>query len=276
MQLKKSSMQDNKSINMDKRAAMLVKQADNTLSILEFFAEHRAPATVAELAQHFGWARSSTFNLIGTLAERGYLYEPRLRGSYYPTPRWLAMARRIAEAEPVPEVLIRVIEQLVRDTGETAWIAGASGLHVVVLEVRESPQLLRYAAQAGTRLPIHVTGSGQALMALMAPAPRDALLARIRYEAFNRNTPTSADAVRDQIAAALARGWFMSASAYSSDLAGVALPVVIGAQHFAVTVAGPEARVLPRLEALAAMIRAAVITACGADSLPLTDLQKES
>ncbi|MDQ2095153.1 IclR family transcriptional regulator [Rhodalgimonas zhirmunskyi] len=249
---------------------MLVKQADNTLAILEYFAEHRAPATVAELAQHFGWARSSAFNLVGTLAERGYLYEPRLRGSYYPTPRWLAMARRIAEADPVPEALVRVIEYLVRETGETAWVAGASGLHVVVLEARESPQLLRYAAQPGTRLPIHVTGSGQALMALMPTPQRDALLARISYDAFNRNSPTSADAVRAQIEESRARGWFMSASAYSSDLAGVALPVSIGSQNFAVTVAGPEARVLPRLAQLADDIRGVITAECGAQSLPLT------
>lgn len=269
MQLKKSRIMDIQSKNLDKWPDMNVKQADNTLSILEFFAEHRAPATVAELAQHFGWARSSTFNLVGTLAERGYLYEPRMRGSYYPTPRWLAMARRISEAEPVPQALIRVIDELVDKTGETVWIAGASGLHVVVLEVRESPQLLRYAAQAGTRLPIHVTGSGQALLALMPPAQRDALLGRIRYEAYNRNTPASADEVRAQIDASLERGWFMSASAYSSDLAGVALPVAIGPQRFAVTVAGPEARVLPRLAQLGADIRDAIARHCGADSLPV-------
>ncbi len=248
---------------------MLVKQADNTLSILEYFAEHRAPATVAELAQHFGWARSSTFNLVGTLAERGYLYEPRLRGSYYPTPRWLAMATRINEAQPVPQALVQVIEELVETTGETAWVAGASGMHVVVLEARESPQLLRYAAQPGTRLPIHVTGSGQALMALMTPAQRDSLLGRIDYQPYNRNSPLDADAVRAQIDASLARGWFMSASAYSSDLGGVAVPVALGGQRFAVTVAGPETRVLPRLDTLAAAIRAAITTHCGAASLPL-------
>lgn len=247
---------------------MQVKQADNVLSILEFYAEHRAPATVAELAQHFGWARSSTFNIVGTLTDRGYLYEPRMRGAYFPTPRWLTMARQIADADPVPQSLIRVIDRLVEETGETVWIAGASGLHVVVLEVRDSPQLLRYAAQAGTRLPIHVTGSGQGLMALMPPAQRDALLGRIRYQAYNRNSPTSADDVRAQMDASLTRGWFMSASAYSSDLGGVSLPVVIGAQAFAVTVAGPEARVLPRMDRIGAMIRAAITDECGADSLP--------
>lgn len=60
---------------------MDVKQVVNALELIEFFATHRRPATLAEISKHFGWPRSSTFNLLGTLANRGYLYEPRARGS---------------------------------------------------------------------------------------------------------------------------------------------------------------------------------------------------
>ena len=81
---------------------MLVRQADNVLSILEFFAERQGPATVADLTAHFGWPRSSTFNMVATLVERGYLYEPRARGAYYPTARWQVMAQAVAAAQPVP------------------------------------------------------------------------------------------------------------------------------------------------------------------------------
>ena len=67
---------------------MIVRQAANVLEILEYFARTKRPATLAELASHFGWPRSSTFNLLTTLTEKGYLYEPRPRAGYYPTPRW--------------------------------------------------------------------------------------------------------------------------------------------------------------------------------------------
>ena len=70
---------------------MIVRQAAYLLDIFEYFARTRKPATLAEVADHFGWPRSSTFNLLNTLAEKGYLYEPRQRAGYYPTPRWLAL-----------------------------------------------------------------------------------------------------------------------------------------------------------------------------------------
>jgi DNA-binding IclR family transcriptional regulator len=66
---------------------MIVRQAANVLDILEYFARTKKPATLAELADHFGWPRSSTFNLLTTLSEKGYLYEPRPRAGNYPTPR---------------------------------------------------------------------------------------------------------------------------------------------------------------------------------------------
>lgn len=55
---------------------MNVKQAANVLDLLEFFARHKRPATLAEVAKAMEWPRSSTFNLLGTLASRGFLYEP--------------------------------------------------------------------------------------------------------------------------------------------------------------------------------------------------------
>ncbi|WP_163849166.1 IclR family transcriptional regulator [Pseudooceanicola aestuarii] len=246
---------------------MRVRQADNVLSVLEFFAERRSPASVADLAAHFGWPRSSTFNLVSTLIDRGYLYEPRARGAYYPTARWQAMSAAIAEADPLPEPLIRLLDHLAETLGETVWIAVVGGLDVVMLEVRESPQLIRYAARPGMRLPIHVTGSGQALISLMPAGEQDALLRRIRYDRYNRNTPMDAATVRDQIAQAQARGWFMSASAYSSDLGGVALPFTIAGRNFAVTAAGPEARVLPRMAEIAGILRQQITEHCGDDAI---------
>src|SRR3546814_12524314 len=75
---------------------MIVRQAANALEILEYFARRLKPATPAEIAEDLGWPRSSTFKLVGTLASKGYLYEPRARGGYSPIPR-KSEERRVGE-----------------------------------------------------------------------------------------------------------------------------------------------------------------------------------
>src|SRR5579864_678366 len=112
-------------------AAMIVRQAAYVLDVLEYFAQSKRPATLAEVADHFGWPRSSTFNLLTTLSEKGYLYEPRPRAGYYPTPKWLAMARMIAEVEPLPAWTHVLVVELSAQTGETVAIAAPAGTMAV-------------------------------------------------------------------------------------------------------------------------------------------------
>ncbi|TKT74807.1 IclR family transcriptional regulator [Aquamicrobium sp. LC103] len=237
---------------------MLVRQVANMLDLLEFFAAHGKPASLAEVSQHFGWPRSSTFNLLSTLGARGYLFEPEGRGRFYPTPRWLAIAQTISAAEPIPDTLVRLAGDLNDRTGETVCIGAASGGSLMFLEVVQSKARVRYAAEVGQRIPLHATASGQAIISQWPSRQRSALLRKVVFERYGSGTPMSVETVEDQIRAGLFRGWFRSASNYSVDLGGVSLPINISERIFSVTVAGPLNRVEVRMPEIARIMHAAV------------------
>jgi len=234
---------------------MIVRQAANVLEILEYFARTRKPATLAELADHFDWPRSSTFNLLTTLSEKGYLYEPRPRAGYYPTPRWLAMARLVSEVEPLPAWTHALIAELSAETGETAAIAAPSGTMAVFIDVVESSAPIRYFAQIGHRIPIHATSSGRALLLQYAPEERDALYRKIEFKQYGPSTPISIDAVETELRASIDRGYCQSFADYSRDLAGVSIPLPIGDRRLSVVVAGPEFRIGSRTFDVAATLK---------------------
>lgn len=244
---------------------MQVKQAANVLDMLEYFAREQRAASLADLSRHFGWPRSSTFNLISTLVERGFLYEPKPRGGFYPTPRWLALSQQIAEAEPLPEAARALMRDLASVTGETIWIAAHSGQHAVLLSVIQSEQAVRYTAEPGRRVPLHGTASGQSIMSQMSEAQVAGILRRAVFERFGPGTPMSVEEVEESIRVSLARGWFSSASAFSQDLGGVSLPLVLGRRVFSVTVAGPLFRVQERTPDIAREMHRAVARHFGAD-----------
>jgi DNA-binding IclR family transcriptional regulator len=244
---------------------MLVKQAENVLSLLDFFADRRAPASLLDISRHFGWPRSSTFNLISTLAEHGFLYEVGGRKGVYPTSLWLELASAISEADPVPERLVRVVGILAERTGETVWLSIASGMARLTILVRESRQSVRVSARIGDRAPIQTAASGQALMSQMTDAEVERILRKADFHPYAENTPTSAEAVREQIALGRERGWFVSAGNFSSGLGGVAVPVVDNTRLFAVTVAGPLFRIESELPRFAELIYQAVADVYGPD-----------
>jgi IclR family transcriptional regulator, acetate operon repressor len=244
---------------------MLVKQAANVLDLLEYFAERKKAASLAEVSQHFGWPRSSTFNLLSTLVSRGFLYEPGARGRFYPTPLWLRLVQEVASAEPLPEALLTLLKDLANQTGETAWIAAPSGQHAVFLEVIESKNSVRYAASVGTRVPLHATATGQAIMSQLPPSQQASLLRKAVFARYGEGTPMSIDSVEASIRQSLNRGWFFSSSAFTPDLGGIALPIVFGDRVFAITVAGPWFRVGERLEEFAYIMHESVALHLGPD-----------
>jgi DNA-binding IclR family transcriptional regulator len=235
-----------------------VKQAANVLDLIEFFAQHRRPATLAEVSKHFEWPRSSTFNLLGTLASRGYLYEPRARGGYYPSPKWQSLLQQIERAEPIPEQFRALLRALADRSGETAVLAATSGTHAVFVDAVESPHAIRYTASPGKLVPLHVTATGRALLSMLTPADRAGVLRRATFERYTPTTLMGVAAVEKEIQRSLQRGWFEGDAEFTADLGGVAMPLPMPHRHFALLVAGPMFRVKPRGKELAKIIAAEV------------------
>lgn len=225
---------------------MDVRQIINVLELMEFFAERGRPATLAEIAKHFGWPRSSTFNLIGTLLNRGYLYEPRAREGYYPSPIWLPLIKKIDSSAPVPHELESLVEALRNRTGETAVVGAISGMHVLFIAAMESTQAIRYTANMGKIVPIHATATGRALLSLLSDQERAAILRRAVFERYTSTTLMSAESVEDEIENSKQRGYFEGVGEFTQDLGGIALPLVVTRRHLAVLVGGPVTRVHPR------------------------------
>lgn len=246
---------------------MLVRQAANVLELMEYFARRKRPATMAEISDDLGWPRSSTFNLVGTIAEKGWLYEPRSRGGYYPSPRWLTLARIVADAEPLPEPVHALVARIAEETGETTAVGALAGTSAIFMAVAESRQSVRYFVEVGERIPVHASSVGRAILAQYSPDERQAIYRKIRFEPFSPTTPMSVERIEADLREAAARGYHQSSSEYIPDLAGVALPLPIGPRRLSIVVAGPTSRCLERRPQTAA-IMAAVI----ADALPKSQL----
>jgi len=232
---------------------MIVRQAANALQILEFFAERQRPASAAEVADGLGWPRSSTFKLLGTLATLGYLYEPTGRGAYYPSPRWLELAEKVAHGDPLPAELLRLARDVATESGETTAISAPAGAFAMFVAVEESRQPVRYFAQVGDRVPIHASSAGRALVAQMSPDERQALYRKIDFTSWSPTTPMSPERVEADLGEAAARGYHQSNAEYTPDLAGVALPLPYAGRRLSIVVVGPVSRCLDRRPEMAAI-----------------------
>lgn len=233
---------------------MAVKQILNVLDLIEFFARTKKPASLAEIQSQFGWPRSSAYNILNTLIERGYVYEADRPGGYFPTPMLARMGEAIVSADCLNERLAELLVDLSEMTGETAILAGPAGRYFLCLDLRESSAAIRYSSHVGRRIPIHASASGRALLSLYSAAERAGVLGRIVYEA-GTNAPMNRSEVEAEIASSLQRGWFQSINEYNADLAAISLPVVVDDRRLAFVVAGPVFRLGDKCADVAGILR---------------------
>ncbi|MEM1285179.1 MAG: IclR family transcriptional regulator [Pseudomonadota bacterium] len=237
---------------------MQVRQAANVIDLLEFFAARGHPATLAEIADGLEWPRSSTFNLVGTLVSKGYLYEPRYRGGYYPSPRWHSVAVTLAENDPLPDSVRQLADTIGRETGETTAIGSMSSQSIMFIHVRESRQPIRYNAEIGTTVPLHASSAGRAILSQMSLKEREAFYRKLSFEKYSDTTPMSVARIEDDLREAEKRGYHQSDSEYITDLVGVAMPLPLGSRRLSIVVAGPLSRCLKRRPMIAKTIIAAM------------------
>ena len=234
---------------------MLVKQISNLFSLMDFFVLAKKPLSVREIVEEFSWPRSSVFNMVSTLVELGYLYQPVSRGGYYPTTRWMELARDLSESQPLPESVHQLLADLVNQTGETVTLAAPDGTNLVVLDIVECQAVIRYTANIGQRMPIHVTAAGRAILSQYSPSERAAVLKRVDYQRHVNDTFMAPEAVEQDIQRSMKNGWFVNLGSYATDLAGIAVPFPFRNRRNAIVIGAPVSRVADRVDELGQLLR---------------------
>jgi len=237
---------------------MLVKQISNLFDLMHLFVRLKKPLSVRDIVEEFSWPRSSVFNIISTMVEHGYLYQPVPRGGYYPTSKWTDLARDLSESQPLPESVHKLLVELMKQTGETVILAAPEGTSVVFLDVVESPADIRYIVNVGQRLPIHVTAAGRAILSQYSPQERAATLKRIKYQRYEKAAFMTPESVEREIQKSTKDGWHVNLALYQSGVAGIAVPFPFHNRRNAIVLGAPVSRIEPRIAAIGKLLRQSV------------------
>ncbi|NYH17270.1 alkylation response protein AidB-like acyl-CoA dehydrogenase/DNA-binding IclR family transcriptional regulator [Paraburkholderia bryophila] len=225
------------------RTAMDVKLVARTLDLFELFAAEQRPLPLTELARLLNVPMSSCLALARTLVSRGYLYEVRKRGGYYPTRRLQMLASAINAVDPIVEMVHPRLVQLRDASGETAVLGKIQGAAVVYLDVVESTKAIRYTRAPGELRPLHANSIGKAIFGELNAAAQQALGTQLSFDHFTAATVVDLPALVAQAAAAKAQGWCANLGESAPELSAVAVAVTIGGDLYGLSVVGPTERI---------------------------------
>lgn len=227
---------------------MDVKAAGRTVRIFEIFATASEPLSPSDIARAIDAPLTSCIQLLRTLEQRGYLYVVGARRQVYPTCKILDITRAIAAGE----VWLTFVEQILGDlrdkTLETIVLAKRQGMRTVYIELWQGPQTIRYSARIGELKSLHIGSTGKALLSALPLAERENIVAELALDPITPATITDPALLMAEIERAARCGHAESRGETVSDVMGLAMPLRLQGEAYAVAIAGPAYRVEARLK----------------------------
>lgn len=227
----------------------VVKSADRTLAILDLLTVHRDGLTLTEIQRELEFPKSSTYVLLMTMANRGFLeQDPDNRRFRVGIRLWQAGQSYVAVTD-LERVALPYMETLRDALNETVQLATLDGTDNVYVAKVDPDQQLRLASRVGVRLPAYATGIGKALLSQLEDAEVRRRFEEVRFVRYTPQTITSVGKLIAALHEIRTAGYATDNSEYTPGVFCVAAP--LHGQHSgaraAISVSIPEVRKTPTL-----------------------------
>jgi DNA-binding IclR family transcriptional regulator len=221
---------------------------DRTLSFLELFAAQKRPLSSTDIAALLHIPASSCHDVLRVLESRGYLVKALRQAGWYPTLRLFEVAKTIAGHDPILPRMMAPLRALRDAVDESVLLSKVDGLEAMYLLALEPSHPLRYLATVGERVrSLHAASAGKALLGSLSDAALNGFLQSAVLTRYTPRTHGSAQALREDIATANARGWFLNSEESEPGLTTLSCRFRWSLATYIVTVAGPTPRLQPNL-----------------------------
>lgn len=231
---------------------MSVKSATRVLDIFELLSRYPNGLSMKEISDQLAFPQSSTFQLVQTLAERGYL-TPSQSKKYRLGPKLIHIGVQARESFDLPSEAQPYLTDLMEKVNETVFMAVVYGTELVYVSKLDSNRSIRTTAQIGSSKPLYCTGLGKTYLAFMDQDERERLLSGMAMKALTPKTIVDRHTLEDQLQRFRTMGYSVDDEESEEGLYCLAAPVfgANGKIAAAVSAAGPKQRVHGRQDEIA-------------------------
>ena len=199
---------------------------NNVLTVLDVLeaVSIQQPVGVSELARSMGLPKSTVQRSLETLSAAGWL-QRGASGAWSLTLKPAVIGHRAGNEWSLREAAQPVMSGLRHETGETVRLWLRDGRDAVLIESIESAKTVRAITPIGSRVGLHASSAGKAILAAMADDELDRFLTGDLH-AYTDRTIVEPTKLRRTLAQVRTRGYAQSNSEANIDVGGVAAPIL--------------------------------------------------
>jgi len=237
-----------------------VQSIGRGFAIIEEIARSRDGIGLAELSKRVGLHNSTTFHLVKTLVSLGYVRQLQDNKRYRIGRPLFALAASALDEIEMMSLATPVLEDLARDSGESAHFSVPMGDAVVVLARTSGPGAFQLTDRVGVVRPAHCTALGKIMLAALAPEQFEGYLRRAELKASTSKSVTSAERLAREVAEVRRSGLAIDDCEFDPEVRCAAVPVrdFSGRVMGAIGISGPVWRLsIEALHKRARLVRTA-------------------
>ena len=209
----------------DEKQRAGIQSLGRAFAILEEIARHREGIGLADLSRLVGLHNSTAFHLVKTLVSLGYVRQDRDNKRYRVGRPLFALAASCLDEVEMVNVATPVLEDLARESGESAHFAVRMGDAVVVIARTSGPGAFQLTDRVGVVRPAHCTALGKMILAALPEDEFERFLARAELKPFTERSITEAPALRREIEAVRRSAMAFDDGEFNAEVRCVAVAV---------------------------------------------------
>jgi len=215
------------------------------LDVLSGLALYPAGVGLTELATSLSLSPSTVRRLLLVLVDRGFAEQDEATRTYRLGPETRILGGRHLDHEGLKEMSQDILQSLREESTETVFCSVREGLEVVYVDCLAAIHPVKMYGEPGTRLPLHATSQGKAILAFLPALMVDRLMRRMTFDVFTAGTIRDAASLQECLAEVRERGFATNIEEREPGVVSVAAPVLdpSGQAVAAVCIGAPTMRV---------------------------------
>lgn len=227
------------------KSEYIIQAVSHALDLLEQFHDDVDELGVTELSKRLKLHKNNVFRLLATLESRGYIEQNKATENYRLGLKALELGQTFIKQMGLLRQAKPILEQIVEDCNETAYVAIYKEQHTVYLDVVETNLTVRVVSRVGSRLPAYCTAAGKVHMAHMTDEELEGLLSEIKFVQHTPTTIVGAAALKAELEKVREQGYAFDDEELDAGVRCIAAPIrdytrrIVGA----ISISGPSMRI---------------------------------
>lgn len=202
-----------------------VQSVAKAIELLNCLADAKRPLSLQEISLRTGWAKSTVHGLLSTMREFSIVEQSVMDGKYKLGIRLFELGNIVSSTWDIIVAAKPHLQNIALQTGESVHIAMIDKGEILYLDYIDAGSSLRVVAPAGTRLPVHCSAMGKAIISFLPEYDALKILQTSGLKAFTPHTIVSMDAMREEMRTTRERGYAIENGEVRVGMRSVAAPI---------------------------------------------------